>query len=357
MTTAAAIAPRVDVDGWAAPAPTLGGLGFAHPSRRCTQSEITETLIDLWGLNPTAAGRFRRIAEGTGIEARYAVRPLESVIGLGTGARMAIYEQEAPTIAADAARAALEAAGETPERITDLVVVSCTGFSAPGLDVALIDALGLDPSVRRTGVGFMGCFGAITGLRTAIGACSADPRGVALVVCLEFCTLHLRNDRGIENQVASALFGDGAAAAVVRGTGAGGGGPALGLGGSRVLPEGRDWMSWRVTDAGFAMTLTRDVPVALREGLGAFVAGLRPSPASYVVHPGGPDILDAAAVALGADAPGLAVSREVLRAFGNMSSATVLFALDAALREAAPTPALLLAFGPGLTIEALSVGR
>jgi predicted naringenin-chalcone synthase len=346
-----------------APWPRLLGLGTATPPLCLSQAAVAQRLADLWSLRGSDLERWQRIIVGSEISTRYGVLPIEQVLRLSTEARMALYERSAPELAEAAAGRALRRSGIDPGRVTDLIVVSCTGFSAPGVDIALVDRLGLRPTVRRTVVGFMGCFGAIIGLRTAVGACRADPHAVALVLCLELCSLHLRSDRSAQNQVASALFADGAAAAVVVGAEAVDGvGTAMSVGGvtlgySRLIPEGRDWMSWRITDAGFAMTLTRDVPLALREHVAAIVNEASPQrPCFFVVHPGGAGILDAVEEGLGLrGGSGLDASRDILRRFGNMSSVTVLFVLDEALRRGYRPPALLLAFGPGLSVECLSV--
>jgi predicted naringenin-chalcone synthase len=346
-------------EGW----PWLTGLATATPPLCLPQAETADRLGALWRLDGEDLDRWHRIVAGTAIETRYGVMPLEQVPALSTQARMEAYERNAPALAREAADGALRRAGIEPADVTDLIVVSCTGFSAPGLDVALVKDLGLRPTVRRVMVGFMGCFGAIIGLRTAAAMCCSDPDGVALVMCLELCSLHLRSDRSAQNQVASALFADGAAAAVVVAPGMSGGqssGRALGrvtLGRGRLLPEGRDWMTWRITDAGFAMTLSRDVPAALRRSIGSIVDEVCPCrPDCFVVHPGGAGILDAVDDGLGLGGGcGVEVSREVLRRYGNMSSATLLFVLQEALQQGYRPPALLLAFGPGLSVESLLV--
>ncbi len=130
----------------------------------------------------------------------------------------------APELATAAARRALTSSGVNPGQVTDLIVVSCTGFSAPGLDVQLIRSLDLQSSAHRTMIGYMGCYGGIIGVRAAAAACGSGAGRVALVVCLELCSLHVRRDTGLQNQIASLLFADGAAAAVVgvRGTRANG---------------------------------------------------------------------------------------------------------------------------------------
>ncbi len=348
--------------------PRLAGLATATPAMALTSADTRERFARLWGLAGGDLNRWRRITDGTGIEMRYGVLPPEQVVGLSTGARMQAFERFAPGLAERAARDALDDAAIVAGRVTDLVVVSCTGFSAPGVDVALVRRLGLAPTVRRTMIGFMGCFGAIVGLRSAVGACVADPKGVCLVVCVELCSLHVRPDASLGNQVASALFGDGAAAVVVGNEvelSRAGAGDAAGLGRlttgfGRLIPEGRDWMTWRVTDAGFAMTLDRCVPSALKSAVAAIAgeaAGIaRTRPDCYVVHPGGPGILDAVdeGLALGGGF-GIEAARGILRRYGNMSSGTILFVLAEALRHRHRPPAMLLAFGPGLAVETLII--
>jgi predicted naringenin-chalcone synthase len=344
------------------PAALLLGVGTAVPDVCWTQQESAQRFAQIWNLQDAALGRWQRIVAGSGISKRHGVMSPDEVVPLTTAQRMNAYERYAPPLAERAACRALQAAGIEPRRITDLVIVSCTGFSAPGLDVALIERLNLKPTTRRTTIGFMGCFGGINGLRIASALCTADENAVVLLVCAELCSLHMRRESDVQNQVASALFADGAAAAVLgnerRAGDAAENGEHLariGQSASLLLPEGREWMTWRITDAGFAMTLTRDVPVALRNSVAQFVRDLGAPPnATFIVHPGGPGVLDAVddALQLG-DGLGLECSRRILRDFGNMSSGTVLFVLQEALQCAHALPAVLLAFGPGLTIEGL----
>jgi len=349
--------------------PRLVGLGTATPAHVLAGADTRHRLARLWQLTGDDLDRWQRIVTASGIETRYGVLPPEEVLGLSTEARMQAYERLAAELAGRAARAALREAGVRARDVTDLVVVSCTGFSAPGVDVALVQTLGLRATVRRTMVGFMGCFGAIVGLRTAVGACAAQDTAVCLVVCVELCSLHLPGVPSPENQVAAALFADGAAAAVVVGDRApavrpdGGARGELGrvtTGRSRLITRGRDWISWRITDAGFAMTLSRQVPAALGAVVPAIVdeaiALGDARPECFVVHPGGPGILDAVddGLALGGGF-GIEAARHVLRHYGNMSSGTVLFVLAEALRRGHRPPALLVAFGPGLAVETLLV--
>lgn len=388
--TRVASAPAARAPAARAPAAHLIGIGTAVPDAVWSQTVVEERLASLWQLNGDALNRWRRIIAGSQVDTRHAVLPAEDVMTMSTHQRMESYAALAPSLAADAAAASLRAADRRVDEVTDLIVVSCTGFSAPGVDVELVRRLGLRPGTRRTIIGFMGCFGGIIGLRTADHACRADPNAVALVVCVELCSLHVRDDRDPQNMVAAALFGDGAAAAVVAGDGAEANRAAgdrmprasplgtLGVSQSHLLANGRDWMTWTITDAGFAMTLTRDVPVALRRHLAHVLAHADTAADSHddaanplyapgrdirrarslAVHPGGPGILDAVRSALPDASPSdLDVAASVLRSIGNVSSGTILFVLRALLERGQPLPALLLAFGPGLSIETLRLER
>lgn len=281
--------------------------------------------------------------------------------GPTTAQRMTWYEQEAPALALQAVRRALADAGEDPGDITHMVTVSCTGFFSPGVDAALIEELGIQPSVERTHVGFMGCHGALNGLRAA-AAYGADPDARVLLVAVELCSLHFAYGWDPEMLVANTLFADGAAALVGRGSGEGkGAGPApwrVASSASFHMPDSEEAMTWRIGDHGFRMTLSPQVPDAIREHLGPWLEGWLgehdlavDDVASWAVHPGGPRILDAVEDVVALERGGLAVPREVLKTHGNMSSPTVLFILDRLRAADAPRPCVALAFGPGLAVE------
>lgn len=337
-----------------APSPTLRSLGFAVPAAR-SQADLARVQADAWGLTGTELARWERLVRGTSIERRHVIGEPEQSMRMSTGERMRTYEALAPGLAAAAARDALDRGGVDPATITDCIVVSCTGFMAPGVGAIIAPTIGLRSTVRHTQIGFMGCFGGILGLRAAIGAVAAEPDAVALVVCVELCSLHLRADRDPQNLVAAALFADGAAAAIVDGGDAGLG--RLSLGRTLVVDAARDAMSWRIGDEGFAMTLTREVPSSLEESIGPFA---KASPVSgYAIHPGGPGILDAierGLVGIPVSPISLAASREILRTHGNTSSGSVYFVLDHYRRAGGPLPVDLLAFGPGLSIDTVRLG-
>jgi predicted naringenin-chalcone synthase len=278
--------------------------------------------------------------------------------GPTTGQRMQHFAALAPPLAIRAARDALGRSGLAARDLTHLVTVSCTGLLAPGLDGSLIRGLGLDPTLERTHVAFMGCHGALNGLRAARAFTEADAGARVLLCAVELCSLHLYYSWNPQAIVANSLFADGAAAVV----GAGFAEPAawrVAATASCLIPDSAEAMSWTIGDHGFEMTLSRRVPVlvakhlrpwleAWLEGQGVSLAGV----ASWAIHPGGPRILDAVEDALGLPRAATADSRAVLAECGNMSSPTVLFVLERLRARQAPLPCVALAFGPGLVVEA-----
>ncbi|MGL4465632.1 MAG: type III polyketide synthase [Planctomycetia bacterium] len=297
----------------------------------------------------------------------YPPTTVENPHGPTVSDRMKRYEEEAPGLAAAAARVALADADLDPARVTHLVTVSCTGFYAPGVDFSLITALDLPPTTARVHVGFMGCHGLVNGLRTAQAFTAADPSACVLTVAVELCSLHLFYGWEPEKIVANALFADGAAAVVgvaADKIGTNGHDSAerpwrLRATGSRLLPGTADMMSWKIRDHGFEMTLSAKVPDAIQAMLKPWLAEWLASNgvaleevASWAVHPGGPRILSAVEQSLSLDADALAASRGVLASAGNMSSPTILFILDRLRATGAPRPCVALGFGPGLVAEA-----
>jgi predicted naringenin-chalcone synthase len=253
---------------------------------------------------------------------------------------------------------ALDLNGELSS-ITHMVVTSCTGFTAPGLDQQLMERLGLNPSIERTLVGFMGCAAAVNALKAAHHIVRSEPSAKVLVVNLELCTLHLQETSDIEVILGALLFGDGCAASLVSAEPEG-----IALKDFRVVtvPDSRDLITWRIGESGFAMTLSGEVPQriakalgqeAMRNDDGGILRGLHKEDFDlWAVHAGGRTILDAVEQGLELAPDALRWSRGVLRDFGNMSSATLMFVLQRILRQAAPASAGLgMAFGPGLVAE------
>ena len=297
--------------------------------------------------------------------------------GPGTKVRNDRYRSEAPLLAKRAASAALKASGLMSEEITHLVTVSCTGFNAPGIDIALIDELELPYTTQRIQVGFMGCHAAINGLRAANGIVAADKDAKVLMCCVELCSLHYQYGMVTDHIVSNALFADGSAAVVLESDGA----PidlsssiesthststhstSLQLGsvdatGSFLVPKSRDAMTWCIGDNGYQMTLSARVPHLIEEHLAAYLSDFLQqhgeslgSIGGWAVHPGGSRILSAVENALALPDDALSTSRSVLADHGNMSSATMLFILERFAAKNQPKPWVMLGFGPGLEIE------
>lgn len=289
-------------------------------------------------------------------------RPSSSAHGPTTQQRMAHFIEQAPPLAERACLDALEDAAVGAEGITHLVVVTCTGFASPGLEVELIKRLGLRPDVTRTQVGFMGCHAALNGLQVAQAYSRAEAGARVLVCCVELCSIHFQYGWDSQRVTANALFADGAAAVVVGQAEAPGDRQwAIADTSSYLLPETEEDMSWHVGDHGFEMWLSPRVPGVIDEHVGPWVDGFlerhgmrRGDVASWAIHPGGPRIVTAVAGQLGLDEehPHVAASRHVLQTRGNMSSATVLFILEELYRQGAVPPCLMLSFGPGMFAEA-----
>jgi predicted naringenin-chalcone synthase len=349
--------------------PALLGLGTAVPDRAMAQSAWVP-IADRIAPSTVDRAVTERLARRSGIERRHcdtADRPGEATFypsdpggrGPGTAARMTRFVAAARPMAAEAARDAIRRAGTDAAAITHVVTASCTGFEAPGPDQWLVEDLSLPRKVRRTNVGFMGCHAAVNALATASAIAQAEPAARVLVCCVEICSVHLHYGARLDRLVANTLFADGAAAAVV---GMGTGHPRLACFDSVLLPDSRDEMAWTVGDHGFEMTLGARVPEILQSRVGAWIGstlereGLRIGEVGgWAIHPGGPRVIEAVLGSLGLGEHAGSQSREILRAFGNMSSATLLFILDRLERARVPRPWVGMAFGPGLAGESMLV--
>jgi predicted naringenin-chalcone synthase len=364
----------------------LAGLGSALPDFCISQAGAEERAADLVELTVTDRRMMRAVYRLSGVRTRRSVllelsenggeigqsfyRPQTAADdhGPSTGARMCRYEQDAPKLAIQASTRALQAAHRRPDEVTHLVTVSCSGFSAPGFDLALLEQLDLPREVARTHVGFMGCHGALNGLRVAHAFTSSDPRALVLVCAVELCSLHHQYTLQRDQFVANSLFGDGSAAAVVHATAsAASSSPSLGPSTnwrimaqrSFVIPDTADLMAWRIRDQGFQMSLSAQVPQVIEASLKPWLEGWLGSQGfrlqdvgSWAIHPGGPRILDAVESALKLPTIALAASRSVLAECGNLSSPTLFIILQRMQASQAALPCVAIGFGPGLTIEA-----
>lgn len=294
---------------------------------------------------------FRRMAARSGISHRWSVLPSpvepNDLAAQPTSARMQVYADQAPRLALkaiDALAVQMPIAG-----ITHLVVASCTGFVAPGIDQIIAERLGLDESVERTLVGFMGCYAAVSAMRVAHHIARAEPDAKVLAVMVELSTLHLQDKAEIEPLLAMLQFADGAAAAIVSSEA---GGVEIDGFLSTTLPDSSDLIRWRIGDTGFEMHLSGEVPARITHALGNTTLLPRGDDAdAWAVHPGGRSILDAVEAGLGLAPDALAASREVLDRYGNMSSATLMFVLAEHMRGPPIRNGVALAFGPGVVAE------
>jgi predicted naringenin-chalcone synthase len=356
------------------PGAFINAIGSAVPTH-----DIHGAFID-WASkrieDPRVRSLFLRMADRSGIDHRWSVLPPTpeggSPVAPGgfyagetpsTAQRMALYAREAPKLAL----AAIEKlAARTPlGGITHLVVASCTGFVAPGIDQIIAAELGLDFRVERTLVGFMGCYAAVAALRLAYHIARAEPQARVLVVTIELSSLHLQLDERIEPLLAMLQFGDGAAAALISAE-------PEGFGISRpfaiALPDTADLIRWTIGNEGFAMHLSGEVPARIQHSLGEEAVrrlifnggGPEEVPEevdAWAVHAGGRSILDAVENGLDLGRDALGESRSVLARFGNMSSSTLMFVLADLMDKPSRANGIAIAFGPGLAAEGFHFRR
>ena len=312
---------------------------------------------------------FQRMADRSGIEHRYSFlsphpapdSPYIDADGFyrrnqfpDTAARMRRFERHAPELAQDAVER-LQLGAERA-RISHLLITCCTGFSAPGLDLELIERCGLPSGIERTMIGFMGCYAAINALKLARHIVRSEPSARVLVLNLELCTLHFKETTDLEQMLAFLLWGDGCAASLVSADPVG---SALDSFHAVLAPGTREMITWNIREAGFDMVLSGQVPWiiqnALQDHQADILAGAEPGSIDlWAVHPGGRTVLDAVEHAFALGPQMLAHSRDILRRYGNMSSATVMFVIETLLKSGARgRKGCAMAFGPGLIAETM----
>lgn len=347
------------------------------PPNMATQDDLAARFA-AWSRDAATARVIHHVFRKTGIERRHSVLPdftepeqaelfREDPNGrlaeATTQERNRVFGRFAGPIAVELGRRLLgEGSPFRPSDVTHVITVSCTGFVNPGPDWALVTEMDLAPAVERYNLGFMGCYAALPALRMARQFCLARPDAVVLVVCLELCSLHMQMRTTSDSILGNALFSDGAAAAVISARSPDDDEPALVLDGflSAMAPEGRSEMAWEIGDRGFNLILSSYVPDVISANVGRIVADLLAprdlTPADidfWAVHPGGRAILDKFEKSVSLRGRALEASRGVLRDFGNMSSATILFVLQRMMQseEARRGMIAAMAFGPGITIE------
>src|SRR5690625_5044907 len=364
---------------------TLRSLEVAVPETVLVQDEVRDVFASQPGISRLATRLVSASFDSSGVGRRHSAvsemnlqRPQvvtpqffastsRQILNPTTGLRSEVYVQQAIQLYGNTTAAELETRDDINNvYVTHVITVSCTGFFSPGPDYHIVRQLDLSPSVQRYHLGFMGCYAAFPALRQAKTICEAEPDAVVLVVSAELCSIHVRVSDDPDTILGSSLFGDGAAAAIITGRDLDGG-RALQLDHFETVltPVGEEAMAWNIGDNGFEMVLGTYVPKIIDDHI---VDALEPLLAHdksltqreyrqiehWAIHPGGRSILDKVESKLDLKENQLAPSRNVLRNFGNMSSATVLFVLKEILEQPGSADGERIcgmAFGPGLTVE------
>ncbi|RXZ76696.1 type III polyketide synthase [Paenibacillaceae bacterium] len=351
------------------------GLGTAVPAYRIDQDDVASRLAEALENYPDSARWARRIFRQGDVDTRFTCDPNllepastcrympsgESKTTPGTSERMALYRRESVPLGVQAALKALADACTSASEVTHLLTVSCTGQFLPGLDAELVRRLGLSARVQRIPLTFLGCAAGLRAIRLAQELAGGDEHARVLIVCVELCTLHFQPTEERDSLYPASFFGDGAAACVVSASEVDRVGVLrLGEGESVLIKESSgEEMVWEVGDHGFDLFLSTDIPKLLAEYLPAELGQLlhnKELPALWAIHPGGKAIIDTVQRLYGLSDEQTSFSRNVLRRCGNMSSATILFVLQAIRAEmigsgAGEEQGIALAFGPGLTVE------
>jgi len=357
----------------------ITAIGTATPRHKFNQSAIADFMVRAMQLKGDDERKLRTLYRATGIESRHSVlndygkakdfdfysntndlEPFPS-----TKKRLEFFRVHALDLSLMAAASCFSKVKDIdPGSITHLIVVSCTGMYAPGLDIDLVKSLKLKSDIHRTCINFMGCYASFNAVKLADAFCKTDANARVLVVCTELCTLHFQKENTENNLLANALFADGSAALLVESR------PRAGI---NLIPEsfhcdlaynGEHDMAWSIGDLGFEMQLSSYVPEVIRNGIGKLTSSLLANIslklsdiAYFAIHPGGKKILEAIEQELGIKKEQNHFAYEVLKNFGNMSSPTVLFVLNEVVQtldaKSDGKEILSFAFGPGLTLESM----
>lgn len=347
-------------------------IGLANPGKPIPQHAIAGFMKQAHGLDEVEGRKLNFLYRKSGIDTRYSVltdfdkadtkdflffpsnealEPFPS-----TKDRMRVFEANASKLGVEAALDCLQKSGTDYSEITHLILVSCTGMTAPGVELQLMETLHLSDSVERYCLHFMGCYAAFTGIKLADKIVRSEPEAKVLLVCVELCTLHFQKEYLEDHILANSLFGDGAAAALITGATRG---FKIKSYLSQVLRQGVNDMAWSIGDFGFEMRLTKYIPALLEGGIhqlkGLFEQRFGLSKVkNFAIHPGGKQILNKVQEAFGLDPSVNTHALEVLRNFGNMSSVTILFVLARMIEDPKIKGDILaMGFGPGLTLETL----
>jgi alkylresorcinol/alkylpyrone synthase len=343
---------------------SLLSVATAVPPTIITQEEAKALARTLFGARAHHFEKLAPVFDNAGITRRHIVRPPDWYRGdHGWKARNDVYLEAAEALYIEAAERALEKAGISASEVDGLVTVSTTGIATPSLEARVAGRMGFRSDVERVPLFGLGCAGGVSGLATAARLAAGEPGKTVLFVTVELCSTSIRLDKlSKANIVATALFGDGAAAAVLR---KGEGGVARIEGGGEILwPDTLGIMGWDVEDPGLGVIFDRAIPPFVEENMARAVEQIlrridtkREEVARFTCHPGGAKVVAALEQSLHLEEGSLDHERAVLRDYGNMSAPTVLFVLDRLLEASMPERTLLLALGPGFTTSGLALAR
>lgn len=354
-------------------------IGTALPSFCHPQEDILHFMQMVYAMNETGKRKLKFLYHQSGIDKRYSVTPdygreikdwkfypqsenLEPFPSLET--RMNWFHKYAPTLSVDAIRNCMEGVCHAND-ITHLITVSCTGMSAPGLDLQVMELLDLPKTIFRTSINFMGCYAALHALKLADALCASQPGSKVMIVCTELCTLHFQKENTMDNIASSLLFGDGSAAVLVTGNDNLHKGVRIESFYSEVMTKGKRDMSWELSSNGFLMTLSGYVPELIEEDFAFLVdralqngSLTKENITKWCIHPGGKRILDVIKRSFSFAEGELDHCYSVLKEYGNMSSPTILFVLKnimKSMHQHKEEKIFAAAFGPGLTMETMIV--
>ncbi len=345
-------------------------ISTAVPDFKNEQSTIQHFMLKMNDGSPTDKRKMGLMYARSGIETRYSVIPdyrcaASERVFFSKNEELEPFpsiEQRMDKYQETALPLALKAVENTfgnlhlSQNITHLISVSCTGMSAPGLDVELVQALQLPTDIHRTSVNFMGCYAAIHALKQADAICKSDAKAKVLIVLVELCTLHFQKENKIDFITSNLLFGDGAACCLVENSDKG-----MQLEGfySKLFLESQESMGWHISSHGFLMSLKQEVPSLIEDNIADFVETSlsknnkqKNEIQNWAIHPGGRKILDVTAKSLGIGSEAISESYEVLKNYGNMSSCTLLFILEK-IKKQKTGLTYVAGFGPGITMESL----
>jgi predicted naringenin-chalcone synthase len=360
-------------------AASILALSSAVPLHIFPQQEVSAKMVDILSITEPLKSKLKQIYENSAIQKRH------SVIGdfkndrsewhfwgkdfpktaPSMARRNAVYKLEAPKISFESSLKAIKLWGGNPKDLTHIVFVTCTGVIAPGVEFLLIEKLGLNPSIKRFAINFMGCFGAFKALSLANALAKEDSQNRVLIVCTELCSLHFQAILDSDNLTANAIFSDGSAASIIGTHPKPFEKPLWDIinTSSLAMENSIEKMSWEAGDSGFLMRLSHQVPVHLGRNVKKFTEALLDSHASakdcdWAIHPGGKSIIQAIEKAMELEDSQSKASWEILAEYGNMSSATFLFVLERLQRQYTKKKwSLGIGFGPGLSFEGILLSK